>query len=141
MGSRERELRRQIQNSGDPFGHHSMNQAILKKVFEDRKRGRDSKAIKAELRRREQEELEEDQKYGNKLVGSRREFQLGRALEHVSAGTATPEDWDYIDRQGRTRVSGTSPKGRVITITLVDLPRPNGIDSKALGQEEVLNAA
>lgn len=84
-------------------------------------------AVKAVLQdervRRSQREFEEeqglkDQQEGLRFLEERRRFQLDRALKHVCAGTATPQDIDYFfrhaDELGPTVIVGV---GTIVDFT------------------------
>lgn len=135
MGGKE-ERQRMINGGSIPW--HSLNQAALKTIRDREQKvfGNSNKAVKAERRRREKQEVLEDQQFGMDLLQSRRRMQLNRALEHVFVKkSATLQEMDYITQKGKVLERFTIPEGiedpevleelPEVIITIVDFTPPN----------------
>lgn len=106
----------------------SGSQISNRRVKEARRRafGNNDKGSKANLRKWEEKQLLEDQRYGIQLLESRRRMQLTRALKKVFVeGTATPQDIDYITRYGEQDSYYLAPKGTQVIITIVNFTPSN----------------
>lgn len=128
MASSLETSRREQLRFGDPLNRRPMNQMMAKDIKEKQERGYNPNAEKAKARR-EQERLR------------RETLQFQKALDHMFKGaildeTDTPEVTNYVlDNIGKyEQVIDTyrTGKGTIVTITFVNLPSPNGIDSKAV---------
>lgn len=121
MGSKKERLRT-LRNRGWP---HSMNQRARKYERDYRESGFGSrdKADKLERRREKEQEFSDDYQFGMGLLGSRRRFQISRALLHVfEEKAATPQDMDYITRQGKVLERYDYPEGIEHPEALEELP-------------------
>lgn len=129
MGSEMETFRREVFRKGDPLYRLPMNQKMAKDIMRKQREGRSPNAEKAK-KRKEREFLR------------RQTRQFQEALSHILEGhddMDTPEAWDALSAISQhEEVIGTylTRKGTIVTIALVDLLCPNGIDSKAVGQEE-----
>ena len=129
MGSgaqRERLVGRPLNQRATKSGREGRNKAF----------GMKDKAYEAELRRREKDKVLEDQSGGMQFLEKRYTIQLNRALQHVFENEeATPQEMDYIARQGKVIERFTFPEGleedpkapeklSEVIITIVDFTRP-----------------
>lgn len=127
-------IRRGELGGADPLNWHPVNQKMAKSIRGQQEKGRNRNAEKAKERKED-------------IHLQRQNLQFQKALDHTLEGhddMDTPEALDALSTIGKHEkvidIYCTRRK-TTITITFVDLPRPNGIDKEALGQEEVLNAA
>lgn len=114
--------RQRILERGSNPDHHSLSQRVLKYERDRGKKafGKMDKAVRAQSRREEKQQLLEDEQLGMEFLPERNEMQFYRALNRILEEKATPEDVQYIESLERPVEHYITDKGNNVTTTIID---------------------